>query len=188
AAINTLLTHENIVNTYAYDLRPVDSSLPDNKHAVHWKLYIIQEWCDSGNLAQAVDRGLLLKDGRPNYISILQLAKDIAKGLAFVQQKNVIHGDLSSGNIMLRFDARAVSCYTAKVCDFGLSRFLDGPNQSHISNARQGTPFYISPEVLHQGIMSKDADVFSYGVLLWEMWCGRPPWRNPELQATGIVL
>lgn len=43
AAINTLLTHENIVNTYAYDLRPVDASgLPDDKMAAHWKLYIIQ--------------------------------------------------------------------------------------------------------------------------------------------------
>jgi hypothetical protein len=38
AAINTLLSHENIVNTYCYDLRPVDSNLPDHKHAAHWKL------------------------------------------------------------------------------------------------------------------------------------------------------
>jgi serine/threonine protein kinase len=37
-----------------------------------------------------------------------------------------------------------------QVCDFGLSRFLEGPDQSHISNARQGTPFYIAPEVLMQ--------------------------------------
>jgi len=184
AAINTLLTHANIVNTYAYDLRPVEATgLPDGKLAAHWKLYIIQEFCDGGSLAQAIDRGVFMdqRTGDRKLEHILQVASDIARGMAYIHERQVVHGDLSSGNIMLRFEPRTTSCFQAKVCDFGLSRFLEGPEQSHISNARQGTPFYIAPEVLKQGIMSRDADVFSFGVLLWEMYTGRPPWRDPKV-------
>lgn len=76
----------------------------------------------------------------------LQVAIDIARGLAYIHERNIVHGDLSSSNIMLRFTPRAESCFQAKVCDFGLSRFLED-SQSHISDARQGTPFYIAPEV-----------------------------------------
>jgi serine/threonine protein kinase len=52
--------------------------------------------------------------------------------------------------------------------DFGLSWKL-ASGQEHVSNARQGTGFYISPEVLHVGIMSKAADVFSFGMILHEV-------------------
>lgn len=59
--------------------------------------------------------------------------------------------------------------YCLRLCaDFGLSWKLSS-GQEHISNARQGTGFYISPEVLHVGIMSKPADVFSFGMVLHEV-------------------
>ncbi|KAL6752107.1 kinase-like domain-containing protein, partial [Haematococcus lacustris] len=101
---------------------------------------------------------------------ILQAALDIAQGLAYIHSKDVIHGDLSSGNIMLRTDPSNPLGVQAKVCDFGLSRFLEGPDQSHISNARQGTPYYMAPEVLAHGLMSREADAFSFGVILWELF------------------
>ena len=62
----------------------------------------------------------------------------------------MVYADLSSGNIMLRYEQRQCSCFRAKVGDFGLSRFLEGPEHSHISNARQGTPFYIAPELMNE--------------------------------------
>ena len=52
--------------------------------------------------------------------------------------------------------------------DFGLSWKLQGAKQ-HVSHAYQGTAFYIAPEVLHAGIMSKAADAFSFGMLLHEV-------------------
>lgn len=61
--------------------------------------------------------------------------------------------DLSSGNIMLRSEPRCSCGRQAKVCDFGLSRFLEGPEQSHISNARQGTPFYVSAADAHEPLL-----------------------------------
>lgn len=55
-----------------------------------------------------------------------------------------------------------------------------GEGRSHISNARQGTPMYIAPEILTHGHISQPADIFSFGAVLREMWCGTPPWRTPH--------
>lgn len=95
AAINTLLTHTNIVNTYAYDLRPVEANgLPDHKLAAHWKLYIIQEFCDSGSLSQAIDAGFFIDQdtGARKLDHILEIGSDIARGVAYIHERQVVHG------------------------------------------------------------------------------------------------
>lgn len=54
-----------------------------------------------------------------------------------------------------------------QVCDFGLARFLDGTGQSHVLCTRAGTAVYMAPEVVSAGILSREADVYSCGVMLW---------------------
>ncbi|KAL6753218.1 kinase-like domain-containing protein [Haematococcus lacustris] len=149
--------------------------------ATEYKLYIIQEFCNGGTLRSAVDEGMLhdMSGGTPRPVMshILELALDIAAGMAHVHSRNIVHGDLTPANVLLRISEDKVSRFTAKVADFGLSWKL-ASGQEHISNARQGTGFYISPEVLHVGIMSKAADAFSFGMLLHEMYHGTPVWRR----------
>ncbi|GFH06954.1 protein kinase domain-containing protein [Haematococcus lacustris] len=99
---------------------------------------------------------------------VLQLATDIAAGMAHVHSRNVVHGDLTPSNVLLRTASNTLSGFVAKIADFGLSWKLAG-GQEHVSNARQGTAYYIAPEVLHVGIMSKPADVFAFGMLLHEV-------------------
>ncbi|KXZ56159.1 hypothetical protein GPECTOR_1g136 [Gonium pectorale] len=72
--------------------------------------------------------------------------------------------------------------FAIKVADFGLSVKL--ADASHISGLRQGTPFYASPELSQQGIFSRAADVYAFGVLLWELYWGRPIWV-PDANAAG---
>ncbi|KAJ9525252.1 hypothetical protein QJQ45_020784 [Haematococcus lacustris] len=139
------------------------------------------EFCDGGPLHTAIDEGLLqdVSSGqpRPATAHVLQLATDIAAGMAHVHSRNVVHGDLTPSNVLLRTASNTLSGFVAKIADFGLSWKLAG-GQEHVSNARQGTAYYIAPEVLHVGIMSKPADVFAFGMLLHEMYHGSPAWRR----------
>lgn len=109
--------------------------------ATEFKLAIIQEYCDGGTLKAAIDDGKLhevLADGqqRPALAWILQIATDIAAGMSHVHSRNVVHGDLTPANVLLKISATAESRFTAKVADFGLSWKL-ALGQEHISNARQ---------------------------------------------------
>ncbi|KAJ9505950.1 hypothetical protein QJQ45_002740 [Haematococcus lacustris] len=261
AAICRTMQHPNIVATYAYDLQvlhaasggngtlgssqcspahpgpgPSLSPLEPLKHPTEFKVYIIQEFCDGGTLTAAVDGGMLedmtADQPQPIMAHVLQLATDIAAGMAHVHSRNVVHGDLTPSNILLRAARSTLSGYVAKVADFGLSWKLTG-GQEHVSNARQGTACYIAPEVrtvpmisamplsprsavspsppsnygswhpvlcgakllhsgvplplqvMHAGIMSKPADVFSFGMLLHEMYHGTPPWRLVKQRDAG---
>ena len=63
----------------------------------------------------------------------------------------------------------------AQVADFGLSVRM-AANQTHVSGQRHGTPLYAAPEVIRDAQISKAADVYSFGVMLWEM-VGGEGWR-----------
>ncbi|KIY92650.1 Mitogen-activated protein kinase kinase kinase [Monoraphidium neglectum] len=138
--------------------------------------WMVLEYCDRGCLQDAIDQGWLrdspsFKTGRPNTLAVLATAREIASGMAYLHSQNVIHGDLSAFNVMLSSAAPgAALCgrgFVAKVADFGLSRVLDCG--SKIQTSTYGTMTAMAPEVLSQGVISKQADVYSWGVLLWQM-------------------
>lgn len=93
-------------------------------------------------------------------------------------------GDLNPNNILLKCDPGRPMAFTTKLADFGLSvRMRAG--QSHVSNLAHGTPYYTAPEVHCNGNMTKAADIYSFGVLLWELFHHTPPYRHdPRL---GLV-
>ncbi|KAJ9506321.1 hypothetical protein QJQ45_005061 [Haematococcus lacustris] len=219
AAINTRLAHPNIVNTYTFELRAIGANaegLPsstgktsqahqkdghmsiaeDQAVAGDWKMYIVQEYCDGGHLKRAVDSGALTEDGvTPSMLTVVNTALDIACGLQHIHSKNIIHGDLSPANILLKLDDSRLGCLKAiaKVGDFGLSH-MSKDGQSHVSNVRQGTPHYTAPEVrtpgyevLMEGRMTRAADVYSFGVILHELYCGQPAWRRRNRGGGALV-
>lgn len=100
---------------------------------------------------------------------ILQVAKDVSQGMDYLHQRNIIHGDLTSKNILLRATDNPPHNTIAKICDFGLSVKLR-PADSQLANCKVGTPLYMAPEVGKYGILSKKADVYSFGIVLWEMY------------------
>lgn len=65
---------------------------------------------------------------------------------------------------------------------------LAPPLQHHTPPSPQGTPYYMAPEVLAHGMLSREADVFSFGVVLWELFHAQmPPWRDPEVLAAAAA-
>eukprot|EP00884_Botryococcus_braunii_P006247 jgi/Botrbrau1/15623/Bobra.4_1s0010.2 len=130
-------------------------------------VWLCMEYMEGGNLFQAIERN---KDwtwrshrGR--------IALDVAKGMAFLHSHGVIHLDLKSPNILLMQD------WTAKVADVGLS-FLLAENKTHASNLSGGTFTWTAPEILMYKRATFKSDVFSFGVILWELVTGEQPRRG----------
>ncbi|KAK1556275.1 hypothetical protein Q3G72_001882 [Acer saccharum] len=93
---------------------------------------------------------------------------DIAKGLAYLHEEcrqRIVHLDIKPQNILLDVNLRA------KISDFGLSKLID-KDQSQVVTTMRGTPGYLAPE-LFSSIVTEKADVYSFGIVVMEVVCGR---------------
>ncbi|PNH12347.1 Tyrosine-protein kinase Fyn [Tetrabaena socialis] len=180
-----------------------------------YKLFIIQEFCDVGSLAAALDAGVVgsVCAGGAQAVCALTLALDVACGMAHIHSRNIVHGDLSSSNVLLASNNGVAGLWpgephgdcaeemgarkaleqlwrppvVAKVADFGLStRMTD--EQAHESNRFQGTPAYAAPEVQAHGRLSKAADVWAFGVLLLELCNGEGVARTRARRAAAAAV
>lgn len=102
---------------------------------------------------------------------MLHVTLSVARGLRQLHSHNIIHGDLNPNNILL-VSSRTTPYPDVKVADLGLSVRLSGSRT--VSDFRAGTPFYIAPEVILFGLLTKAADVHAFGILLWEAYHSRP--------------
>jgi tRNA A-37 threonylcarbamoyl transferase component Bud32 len=107
----------------------------------------------------------------------LSIAADLLRGLAYAHSKGIIHRDIKPANILLTTDGRA------KIADFGVAR----PLHSSLTATRSlvGTPNYMSPEQVKTTPVSTRSDLFSAGVVMFEMLTGLKPFGSPEL--SGIL-
>jgi len=175
AAISSSVVHCNVVQTYSYFFRRLtpDTGEPVSDHScVDWKLHIVQEFCQLGSLLRSLKRGQFvdLSSHAPNMDAIVEVALQVARGMQHIHRHNIVHGDLTTRNVLLQHDSSGLQrTPIAKVSDFGLSVKLDRC-QNHISNHRAGTPLYMAPEVGLHGRLSKASDVYSFGIILWELF------------------
>jgi TolB-like protein/Flp pilus assembly protein TadD len=133
--------------------------------------YLVMEYLDGESLANRLTRGPLLGD------KALQIAIEIADALREAHRHGLIHRDLKPGNIMLTPTG-------AKLMDFGLAKLLDiGTDDFRtLPDTRiVGTAAYMSPEQALGHAVNQRSDVFSFGIVLYEMLTGRHPWRQDSL-------
>jgi serine/threonine protein kinase len=97
-------------------------------------------------------------------VSIVRSLLDIAAGMDYLHSTNVLHGDLKSANVLLKSTTTDPRGFLCKLADFGLSRVLD-LDMTHISTKTYGTISYMPAELLSQGKMTKQADVYSFAML-----------------------
>lgn len=101
----------------------------------------------------------------------LEIAGQVARGLQAVHAVNICHRDVKPSNILFDLDGQA------KISDFGIARVGDATRMTH-TTAILGTPTYMAPEQADSPEVDPRADVYSLGVVLYEMLCGRPPFES----------
>lgn len=136
------------------------------------KLAVILEFMPGGSLYRAIHRRRKNNLGPFPLLKSLWIAYGIAKGIHYLhsQYPVIIHRDLKSPNILLGTNVREV-----KVTDFGLSRLRV---TTLVNTGPGGTPEWMAPELLRQDPFDEQSDVFSFGVILWELIMCEKPWRD----------
>ncbi|GAB2209960.1 hypothetical protein Droror1_Dr00027189 [Drosera rotundifolia] len=142
------------------------------------RLAIVTEHLPRGSLFKILHRSNQSLDIRRR----MKMALDVARGMNYLHHRNppIIHRDLKSSNLLVDKN------WTVKVGDFGLSKLKHGIVLSAQSGF--GTPQWMAPEVLRNESSNETSDVFSFGVILWELVTESIPWNdlNP-LQVVGVV-
>ena len=122
---------------------------------------------------------LIKRSGRLEVKLALEIATQVAAGLAAVHEQKLVHRDIKPGNIMVRL--KDEGSITAKIIDLGLAKAVTEPSfQTAISTpgAFVGTPKFASPEQFAGLALDTRSDLYSLGVTLWEMLTGRVPFRG----------
>jgi serine/threonine-protein kinase len=112
-------------------------------------------------------------DGMP-LAAALEVARDVAEALDYAHGKGVVHRDLKPANVMLTPDG------TRKVMDFGVAR-VEGQAGLTTSQVFFGSPVYAAPELAEPKTIGPAADLYSLGVVLFEMLEGRPPFVHESV-------
>jgi mitogen-activated protein kinase kinase kinase 11 len=108
---------------------------------------------------------------------ILRIARDVACGMSYLHSLSICHGDLKCENVLLARGGTPApaavqqvqqDAISAKVSDFGLSRAM-GSAVSHLSTNTVGTVTHMPPELLCSGQLRPAADVYSFGIMLWQV-------------------
>ena len=154
------LNHPNIVTIYEFG--------QDGNVA-----FIAMEFLEGKSL-QAIMRG-----GRLPFTTIVDLVAQVADGLDYAHRFGVVHRDVKPANIMVS------SSGLAKLTDFGIARIQSSSMTQ--TGAMLGSPKYMSPEqVLGQSTDGR-ADIFSLGVMLYEMLAGRTPFETPDITVFSLM-
>ena len=157
-----MLSHPNIVNVY-------DVSFGDLIQ------YIVMEYIEGITLKEFIE-----KEGSLRWKDAVHFTIQILKGLQHAHDKGIVHRDVKPQNIMVLADG------TIKVTDFGIARFSRS-DQRTITDKAIGSVHYISPEQARGEKTDEKADIYSVGVMLYEMLTGKLPFQAESAVSVAIM-
>lgn len=157
------LSHPNIVSIY-------DVGCEDGMH------YIVMEYVEGITLKEYIEKNGLLP-----WREALDFSIQICKAMEHAHKKNIIHRDIKPHNIMVTENK------ILKVTDFGIARTINKEGKTIDGQNAIGTVHYISPEQARGGYVDEKSDIYSMGVVLYEMLTGKPPFDNDNAVSIAIM-
>ena len=152
------LKHANIVQLY------------DVKKSAN-NIYLFQELCDKGSLEDVLNNRKKLPEAE-----VLVIVKQIIKGYKYLHDHKIIHRDLKPANILIKDEVY-------KIADFGFAKYYqEGSELDTIHQSLVGSPIYMCPEILNGHSYSTKSDVWSTGIIIYQMLYGKTPHRASSLE------
>lgn len=157
----TSLSHPNIVSIYDVE----------NEGEFY---YLILEYVEGMTL-----KDYMIKNPRIPIETIVHIAKQISAGLSHAHQNGIIHRDIKPQNILMKEDL------TCKITDFGIARAY-GDTTLTQTNQMLGTVYYLSPEQARGNVATAQSDIYSLGILIFEMITGQIPFKGESAVAIAL--
>jgi len=159
AAIGTRLNHPNVMRVYS-------DGEGSEKHS---RVYMVMEWCDGRLLRRILD------EGRISQNRAIHIAMGVLEALDYIHANGVVHRDLKPENILVDDNDNV------KLIDFGIASDISSRRLTYANiTAALGTPDYIAPEQVKGKRGDARTDIFSMGVILYEMLTGKLPFSGPS--------
>lgn len=151
------LNHPNIVNVY-------DVGREGNIH------YIVMEYIEGEPLSEVIEREAPL-----DYARVIEISKQISLALSAAHSHHIIHRDVKPHNILITNEG------VAKITDFGIAKAVNAVTLVGNTGTVMGSVHYFSPEQARGGFVDEKSDIYSFGIVMYEMLTGRVPFdgENP---------
>jgi serine/threonine protein kinase len=187
-----MLAHDIIVTRFEREARA--SAQLRNRHAVRVMdvdvtaeglPYMVMELLDGHDLQVELDRR-----GRLPYAEAVDIVLQACSAMIAAHQIGIIHRDLKPANLFLAQEGDAHEARTVKVLDFGISKVqADGDAKLTVADSVIGTAMYMSPEQVRSSEnVDARSDIWSLGIILFELLAGRPPWIGTPTQLAAAVV
>src|SRR5699024_5282746 len=157
----TQLSHDNIVSVF---------DVTENEE----NFFIVMEYIEGPTLSEYI------QENRPlNIDTVLNFTKQIIDGIKHAHDTNIVHRDIKPQNILVEKDK------TLKILDFGIAKALSETTMTQ-TNHVLGTVQYLSPEQARGDATNEGTDIYSIGVVLYEMLVGKPPYTGETAVSIAI--
>jgi Protein kinase domain len=154
----SMLRHPNIVSILGVSRRAPN-------------LYVVMEFMSRGSVFQLLHQSTVaVAESR-----LKKMAIDMLRALHYMHERGVVHRDIKTHNCLLD------QYFQLKLCDFGLAAYVSSESDADGSRALQGTPPYIAPEVWNGEKYTPAADMYAFGILLWEIFHRDVPFDGREV-------
>jgi serine/threonine protein kinase len=170
------MVHSNLVNVINGELEILKNLRHDNVTKVYglWgpdsqgRMWLLQDYCQFGTVTEFFDQF----DTSPEEKHIAWILLCTLRGLSYLHSKNILHRDIKPSNILI--DKGGL----AKIADFGISQQLLFGNSSMTTKRIEGTPLYLAPETVKDGLITSASDIWALGITSIELATGKNPYSE----------